>query len=195
MAADLVAQVFRRADPSYPRAIVGCAYGYHAPLELGAEYEPAAADNGPGVGNRKYVLSGTMVAYEEAEQPESPEPFALESSASWRLIVRNLLTGRIVHDVPTGVSDTDAFGVRTTPWVGIGPVAAIVVKSDGSAAWVAADRYASTRTGCCHYQVRVVEKSGSRLLSAGPGIEGSLAVVGDRVYWTEDGRARSGILR
>jgi hypothetical protein len=64
---------------------------------------------------------------------------------------------------------------------------AIVVKSDGSVAWIV--------ESSSEYQVRAVDKSGSRVLSSGTNIDPhSLALAGSTLYWTQGGKPKSAML-
>jgi hypothetical protein len=197
VAADARAQVYRRALPGFRQGLFGCVYGKHRPVALGYQFEPPPATGG-GVGNRRFALSGTMVAYEEASEPGAPTGELLEATASWIVVVRNLLTGRVVHVTPTGPTDAPpVFGRRTMPWLGVGPLEHLVLTSDGSAAWIAMDYYRDSDGPCCEYaQVHAVDHTGTRQLAAGPGIvTSSLALVGHSVYWTEGRRSRRARLR
>jgi len=142
--------------------VLGCAYGKHAVRRLGPAYEPPAAI-GSGAGNLRYTLVGTIVAYESV-------------LAEWLVVVRDLRSGKLVHSVPA---------VTTHP-SSPGSVSQIVVKRDGAAAWLAVVE----GTAAPRYQLRAVDRAGSRLLASGASIE-SLALVGGTVYWVQDGRSRS----
>lgn len=100
------------------------------------------------------------------------------------MVIRDLRTGRIVHRVPTGTP------TEPTPrYVGLGSAVAIVVKSDGSAAWIVAP-------GTSEYQVHAVDKSGSRVLASGTNIDPhSLALAGSTLYWRQGGKAESATLK
>lgn len=79
--------------------------------------------------------------------------------------------------------------------VGTGPATAIVVKSDGSVAWIAEDNQEEEATGGHFYQVHELDGSGERLLDSGAGIAPeSLALAGSTVYWTDDGKPESAVL-
>jgi hypothetical protein len=90
--------------------------------------------------------------------------------------VRNLRTGKVLHKVPTGPSSEDE--------VGGGPVAALVVKSDGAVAWVAGAGGASSL-----HEVFALDESGKRLLASGLEIEPkSLKLRGNLIYWKQGGK-------
>jgi hypothetical protein len=71
--------------------------------------------------------------------------------------------------------------------IGLGDTAAIVVKSDGSVAWIV-----TTSDGP---QVRSVDKTGEHLLAASPEIDPtSLALAGSTLYWMQGGKPMSATL-
>lgn len=54
--------------------------------------------------------------------------------AEYRVVVRDLWSGRVLHRVPTGTP------LKAQPQhVGVGNVVAILAKSDGAVAWIADD--------------------------------------------------------
>ncbi len=125
------------------------------------------------------ALVGPVVAYGVGR--------AFEVDLSGRIFeevwVRNLATGKLLHRMPNGSPAEPGD-------VGIGDTTAIVVKPDGSVAWIAR---ASTELG--GIQVRSVDKTGSHLLAASPEIEpDSLALAGSTLYWTESGKPMSASL-
>jgi hypothetical protein len=74
--------------------------------------------------------------------------------------------------------------------IGIGPAVAIVVKRDGSVAWIV-----ETIQELGGYQVHAVDKSGSRVLASSPDIDRtSLALAGSTLYWTRSGEPFSSSL-
>lgn len=154
----------------------GCVYG-HKPYRLGVVPEESSG------GVEFLTLNGVMVAYQEgAFNKYTP-------LASWIIAVRNLLTGKIVHRIPTGAY------MGTEGSTGIGSAEAIVVKSDGSVAWIATDSEEKAATHGPYYQVHAVDKAGSRVLAAGSMIEPhSLALAGNTIYWTEEGKPLSASL-
>ncbi len=114
--------------------------------------------------------------------------------ASWLVEVRNLATGKLVHQVPSGTpahpEPPRTEGDLTRADVGIGPVESLVVKSDGAVAWIAQDAVEESLP--YSYQVHVLDKNGSRVLAASTEIEPkSLALAGSVLYWTEAGRPMS----
>ena len=101
------------------------------------------------------------------------------------IVVRDLRTGRVLREVPTGTAVKPE-----PPTEGLGTVVGLVVKSDGSAAWMIA-----TNAEEGSYQVHVVDKAGSRTLAIGGDIApGSLALAGSTLYWTQDRQPQSATL-
>jgi hypothetical protein len=87
-----------------------------------------------------------------------------------------------VHNEETGTQ---------TERVGIGPCYSLVVKSDGAVAWIADDEWVPSK----EYQVHVVDRLGSRVVSSGTEIEGkSLRLVGSTLSWIQGGRRQTAVL-
>jgi hypothetical protein len=109
----------------------GCVYGRKGSYKLGEELVPAGTeDDGY---TRHYVLAGATVAYEKFFTTETRYTREGEATrTSWRVIVRDLRTGRVLHDVPTGTPLKPESG-----YIGVGNIVALVVATDGSVAWVA----------------------------------------------------------
>ena len=176
IAADPYALVYEAFDPPFGNdlEVYGCAYGTRLSYLLGppAEFSPSG-----GGGLKGETVGGTMVAYEGSLLSGQ---LGIEPTSRQLMIVRNLRTGRIVHRVPTGTST-----IPTPRSIGIGPAVAIVVKSDGSVAWI-------VESGTSEYQVHAVDKSGSRVLASGTNIDPhSLALAGSTLYWTQGGKPES----
>ncbi len=162
--------------------IFGCAFkGTHRNYLLGEPPESSSSGSG---GIELETLAGPMAAYFAG----SGGP----GGASWLVEVRNLATGKLVHQVPSGTPahpepPRTEHGLTVT-YVGIGPVESLVVKSDGAVAWIARDDFEESLS----YQVHVLDKNGSRVLAASTEIEPkSLALAGSVLYWTEAGRPMS----
>jgi hypothetical protein len=195
------AQVYEATEPhGFPEYLGawGCVYGSSHPYFLGHISHHSASTEGTG-GVEHETLAGPIVAYEE---------FSIEDGhAEWRVIVRDLRTGRVLHRVPTGVP------LKPEPkYVGVGNVVAIVVKSNGAVAWIADDYERSATahgTGLPYFDVYAVDKMGTRLLASGTNIDPSslalstgatgingypTSVAGNTVYWTQGGVAASAVL-
>jgi hypothetical protein len=173
--ADAQAIVFERRDDAVLQ-VYGCAYGRGRQYDLG---EAGEGDISPerGWGLVYETLAGTVVAYEQWEESESPI-----FHRRVVVIVRNLRTGQTLKTLPTGKS-SDPHSV------GSGYVRSLVVKTNGSVAWIVQGPMRGT------YEVHAVDKDGSRVLASGPGIaEESLALVGSALYWTQDGKPFSATL-
>jgi hypothetical protein len=177
--ADAQATVYNAATVVYegrkreagPRGVFGCAYGAKQPYYLGRGSQAGASGS---VSTYPIVLAGPVVAYGEG----SSFAYGKSSEEVW---VRNLRTGKLIHQMPNG-SPAEAGDV------GLGETTAIVVKSNGSVAWIV-----RTTEGL---QVRSLDKSGSHLLAAAAEIDpGSLALAGSTLYWTQAGRPMSAPLQ
>jgi hypothetical protein len=162
-------------------AIYGCARSRHRSYVLG---EPLLVSSSGGGGIRDETLAGTMVAYEEISANELPEG---GSENSWSMLVRNLRTGRWMHRVLTGVT-------RVPKDEGVGPLTTLVLKPDGSVAWIASVAGLSGYVPP-EYEVHALDKSGSRLLVSGTEIDPrSLALKGSVLSWTQTGKLFSTVL-
>jgi hypothetical protein len=177
LAADTQAQVYKVVNNVGPYwEVVGCAYGGR-PYVLG---EVPGNQLGPGAGGglRHVILTGVMSAYADYL-------FGEVGWARWLIVVRNLRTGQTLHRVPTGNLEEP----NPNPYsAGIGPAVAILVKNDGSVAWIAEDCYLSENKPT-YYQIHAVDKLGSRVLAEGTDIAPrSLALAGNTLYWTQGGK-------
>lgn len=172
LAADAQAEVYEaRETPSLPyQGAYGCAYGNHPPYYLGQVAASTGTGSPSGVsGVEKEVLAGPVVAYEKYDSPT-------EGPSANVLYVRNLQTGRTLHVVPTGTPM-----LTEPPYVGVGSATTIVVKTNGSLAWIV-----KTIRGPTEYQVHAIDERGSHLLASGTSIEPfSLALAGSTLYWTQ----------
>jgi hypothetical protein len=178
VAADAQAQVYRRPEASPGQQLNGfwgCVYGKRRSFLLGRvarECGSSGCDALEGV-----TLTRTVVAYETVlHKPGCCEDFVAE----FHVVVLDLRSGRVLHRVPTGVTNPPAHA----RFVGAGPTVAIVVKGDGSVAWIVyTDQHAS------EYQVHALDKNGERVLATGSDIApGSLALAGSTLYWTQGGK-------
>jgi hypothetical protein len=140
---------------------------------------PYGGTEGPG-GVGPIVLAGAVVAYDIGESSRFPLPMGREDN---EILVRNLRTGKLLHRMPNGSPAEPGD-------VGLGETAAIVVKNDGSVAWI-------VRAGRAlgSIQVRSADKTGEHLLAASPEIAPeSLALAGSTIYWTQGGKPMSATL-
>jgi hypothetical protein len=185
----------------------GCAYGQKGSYKLGQEYVPQGTEVDSYT--RDYTLAGSIVAYEEFFTTATRYTREGEAvTSSWRVIVRDLRTGRVLHSVPTGTP------LKPEPrYVGVGDIAALVLKSDGAVAWIAEDyeRSATPRgTGAPYFDVYAVDSTGTRLLASGTDVDpSSLAlsvgathlgdyphtIAGSTLYWTQGGQSFSATLK
>lgn len=175
--ADAQAQVYVTAEGTTVR---GCVRGRRRSYTLGEFYEEACSPSGCG-GVTLETLAGTMVAYEEL--------FSGGRQLSYAVFVLDLRTGRLLHQVPTGVL------VKPLPLhVGSGPAANIVVKSDGAVAWIAENEELSGKE-VAYYELHAVDKTGSRVLASGPNIDtSSLKLTGSTLHWKQGGKRASAVL-
>lgn len=174
LAADARSVIYRApfSVEMVPRYVFGCAVGARRSYRLGRTDEGSAAGS---VGTGPFALAGPVVAYSASEFTET-----LNRN---EIVVRNLADGEIMHRVPNGSPAKSGD-------VGLGETTAIVVKRDGSVAWITR---ASKELGSI--QVRSVDAAGSHMLAASPEIEpGSLALAGSTLYWTEGGKPFSATL-
>ncbi len=177
LAADTQSVIYRA--PFYaemaPPYIFACAYSSKRLYKLGRTTEGSAAGS---VGTGPFALAGPVVAYDVGESFT-----VFETHFREEIWVRNLATGRVIYRMPNG-------SPAEPEDVGIGETTAIVVKGDGSVAWIAR---ASRQLGSI--QVRSVDKTGSHLLAASPEIEpDSLALAGSTLYWMQGGKPMSATL-
>jgi hypothetical protein len=204
--ADAQARVYATREGSLEYlSIRGCAYGQRRSFFISAcnrhESATVCADTS------HVALTGVMVASENAFVVEGRgEEKGIDE---WHVEVRNLRTGRVLHEVPTG-----APLKPESRYVGIGPIVGLVLKSDGSVAWIAEDYERSSVLGrkpftIPYYDLYAVDKSGTRLLASGTDVDptslslsvGSFSVngysrivVGSTLYWTQGGKPFSATL-
>jgi len=155
--------------------IWACAYR-HRRYILGhiPEYGP-----GGGEGIDFETLAGPMVAYQKSLVREFPTPGVVKLE----IIVRNLVTGRVVHSVP----NAEAIYPED---IGRGDTEKIVVKRDGAVAW-------TVQPGVqpAVIQVWADDQLGRRLLASSTDIAPrSLQLTGSTLKWLEDGKPTYAIL-
>jgi hypothetical protein len=204
IAADAKAQVYQTKQHG-ELVYRGCVYGRRRSFLLEGPVVCGGGSTATCGGARHVVLAGTVAAYEtvsvENKYGQSPED-------EWMVVVRDLRTGRTLHRVPTGLPLHPEPG-----YIGVGNVVALVLKSDGAAAWVADDYERTINVATEHeepyFDVWVVDSTGSRQLAAGTDIDpSSLALStgatdigrehhtleGTTLYWTQTGRPFSASL-
>jgi hypothetical protein len=180
--ADAQAQVYEGPSVSEgvlaPEAPVfyGCVYGHRKSYELGS---PPNGSPSVSFGTRLFTLAGPIVAYEKSFVHPPP------GFSSWFVIVRDLRSGKILHELPTG---TPSHPIPNQ--VGDGSITAIVVKSDGSVAWILENNISPVE-----YEIHTFDKTGSHVLASGSDIEPhSLALAGSTLYWLQGGKPMSAVL-
>jgi hypothetical protein len=156
--------------------IFGCAHGAKRSYHIGL---PPYGGPGESGGVVPVALVGPIVAYGVGESGGIEG--VTESHSSNEIWVRNLRTGKLIHRMPNGSPARPGH-------VGLGDTTAIVVKSDGSVAWIV-----GTSDGA---QVRSADKTGEHLLAAASlAIDpNSLALAGSTLYWTQGGKPISATL-
>jgi hypothetical protein len=163
--------------------IEGCAYGYRRAYVLG---EVLNGSSSGALGVFGETLTGTVTAYEEWEEAGAGQN-AIHRDV---VAVRDLRTGKVLHRVPTGTP-----AKPQPPDVGIGRTTSIVVNGDGAVAWIVATGEEVAGKDVGSYQLRVLDKSGGRVLAVGPEVDPhSLALAGSTLYWTQGGKPESASL-
>jgi hypothetical protein len=175
---DEQAQVY---DEPYSEGIYGCIYGGDHLQDLGPTPKYSSQS---GVGIELPKLAGTIVAYAETliilREPR-------EEHARYLIVVRNLRTGQILHRIPTGTFE----GPEPEFNKGVGPARMIVVKSNGSVAWIAQNYKKGTKSAP-YYELHTIDKLGSRGIAASTEISPkSLTLAGSTLYWTQGGKPMS----
>ncbi len=182
---DSAAVVFRleAPDPGFFEE-AACSDADPRPFVL-FECEEFLLCEGPGYSD--LTLAGAMLAYERYEFTGSSRYMTAEPS-SWVIQVRDLRTHRLVHSAPTSTSAPPPSKV-----IGNGRSEGIVVKSDGSVAWIAVDgEPTAASTLPTNYQVWKIDRSGEHLLATGTRIvPHSIALAGSTIYWTDAGAPAS----
>ena len=160
-----------------PKEIVGCAYAKGRVYEFGPPPCPRCVE--PEAEVRSVIVVGHFVAYEfygPAENLPLPEP----QGGSQEVLVVDLLNGRVVHREPTGPA-LEPGGT------GRGPARTIVLKRNGSVAWIN-----SFNTSPGEFEVHIADRRGRRAAASGPTIEPlSLRLRGNRIYWSQAGHTMS----
>jgi hypothetical protein len=178
VAANNHAQLYEAVNPSGALSVYGCA-GHGRSYTLGEVL--MAGGHGPFFGVELETLAGSDVAYWEEDTEEHHERSLV--------IVRDLRTGRVLHKLEVGTPPA----IET----GDGYATAIVVKSDGSVAWIVGHNFVPVESPGPPpvYEVEAIDQTGRRLLAAGTEISPrSLALVGSTLYWTQGGKPYSAAL-
>jgi hypothetical protein len=173
VARDVQAEVYRVGNAeSVFYEYWGCVYGRRRVFRLGRELVSGSPSYSAWIAD--VTLAGTTVAYETAEASYEGSGKVIKSE--WHVVVVDLRTGRVLHNVPTGVT------YPSNPhFVGDGPVTAIVVKSNGAVAWILDTVQRENR-----YQIHALDATGERVLAVGSNIaSNSLGLAGSTLYWTQ----------
>ncbi len=179
IAADTQAQLYISLNIEESLIVHGCVYGDKHSYELG--YFPGdgtCSSSGCAPIVERETLAGSLVAYEYSKS--GIEEF------TWLVVVRDLRTGRVLHRVPTGTPRSP-----NPLLIGAGSTTVIVLKSDGSVAWIV-EKPVKNET---EYEVHALDKTGNRVLAVGTDIgPKSLALAGSTLYWTQSGQPHSTVL-
>ena len=168
LAADSLARVYSRDGKVY-----GCAKGSHSSYVLGsASHSVGQARVGP------IALAGVDVAYGKTTSGEDV--------ISAEVVVRNLTDGRVLRDHPATAGN---FGPETAQRVD-----SIVVKPDGSVAWIATVNSIISHRGTT--QVRKSDRSSRASLDSGRKIKpDSLRLHGSKLSWIDGSVTKTAALR
>jgi hypothetical protein len=184
LVADGKAQVYaydENAPLSVALEVFGCTYGGQRTVLLGGQQL-----SGGSAGLALETVSGYYVAYEEltAVNGDRHEGYVT------MLVVRDLRSGHVARRVPSGAATRPAVGAQ-----GTGPITGIVLRANGTAAWIAQTesheegglpaRYA--------YAVEDAPTSGPvTSLASGETVNPhSLALAGGTLYWLQAGKPMS----
>jgi hypothetical protein len=174
----------------------GCTVHSKRTFELGIDPTESVCGSPAGCeGVTHMVLARETVAY-ESFSTASYNIERTEGIVRDYVVTRNLSSGRVVHRVPTGAALEES-----AQHIGVGSVVSIVVKPDGSAAWIAADGgrtvQAEKELGrrVTYYDVYEVDASGEHELASGTEIAPqSLTCTGSIVHWRAGGMTHAAIL-
>jgi hypothetical protein len=171
VAVDARAQVFLAPAFLGNLDVYGCAAG-HRPYLIGRFPECAGSSGCHAV--QRETLAGATLAYEELTT-------TLNEDVRF-VVVRDLRSRRVFHRVPSAAP--------RPPAAGPGNVTAMVVKANGSAAWIV-----EVFSDPSEYEVRAVDRAGARRLALGTDVRPrSLALAGSTLYWTQGGKPFSATL-
>jgi hypothetical protein len=168
LAADSLARVYSRGGKVY-----GCAKGSHSSYVLGsASHSVGQARVGP------IALAGVDVAY--GKTTSGVDVISAE------VVVKNLTDGRTLRNQPATAGN---FGPETAQRVD-----SIVVKPDGSVAWIATINSIISHRGTT--QVRKSDRTSRTSLDSGRKIKpGSLRLGGSKLSWSDGSVTKTATLR
>ena len=158
-----------------PDQYTGCAFGHPVrTLDLTGP---------PYTGSTSVVIAGDVVAFGSGGSQSVTAP------DYEYVIVWNLLTGHNQRLPPCTQGPIAGS-------VGGGQATDVVVRADGAVAWICkSDTMSSSPTAAPYYEVHAVDRTGSRVLATGTAIDpSSLALAGDRIYWTANSQPFSASL-
>lgn len=173
--------VLYRAPEHFEHLIVyGCTFEKHRSYQLGYFPDEGTCSSSGCIGVQHEVLAGSLVAYEF---------FSIGGGGgTFLVIVRDLRNGHVVYRVPTGTPRPQ----NASSVVGAGSTVTIVLKTDGSVAWITERPHGEAT----EYQVHALDKTGNRLLATGTDIDPqSLALAGSTLYWTQGDEPFSTLLK
>lgn len=187
LSADTWAQVYSTPERHGPHGgisrpeLFGCAFKLGRNISLGRIRPRGGSGTAGARGITFEALSSPFVAYEYSV------------AGAYRLLVRDLRTGRLVHDVPSGP-------VTTRFHFGVDPIVSVAVKGgDGAVAWLVENKsvlpVGFDVSNESEFTLFVLDKNGERQLAIGEDLDpSSLALSGSRVYWSQGGVAASTLL-
>jgi hypothetical protein len=182
VAADAQAEVFLTTG-EYPH-YAGCTYARRKSYELGPD---GASVPDASAGSYAYALAGPVVAYADTETRGYVDANRINSD---HVVVRDLLNGHVLHDLPTGIPRAGAHEE------GIGSATAIVVRNDGAVAWIVQVLERTASLGLrSNYEVRALDRTGSHVLAISTEIDpSSLRLRGTTLFWVQHSEPMSGTL-
>jgi len=127
------------------------------------------------------VLAGDYVAF------GSNGPIDHYGDFNLGVVVIDLRNGRTVHSVPTGTPtpQQEINAGHAAGSSGVGPTTAIVLKSDGSVAWIVRNVYDMPM----ELEVHKADRAGTSVLASSADLDpGSLALAGATLYWIQGGK-------
>jgi|tagenome__1003787_1003787.scaffolds.fasta_scaffold20971710_2 hypothetical protein len=135
-------------------------------------------------GARRFRVAGAVLAYEASSLDHY-------GNSSYEVVVTDVRRGKRLRRVATGPLTPEQANPsdRIERHEGVGPVTALVVRSDGAVAWIARDLHADAGVS---YVVRALIGRHSTGLADGADIAPrSLRLAGSTLSWTQRGQRRS----